>query len=122
MARDVGEPEGINIPLAALFQKKYGMQAGNIIGTGTYKPDYMPSDPVTGYSPNVTPFWMASAAGAEVEVDTETGRVSILEVRQRRRLRQADQSEDRRDADLRRIDHAASASRCSRRCTSTPAR
>ena len=77
LARDVGEPEGSNIPLAALFQKRYGMQAGNIIGTGTYKPDYVPSDPVTGYSPNVTPFWMVSAAGAEVEVDTETGRVSI---------------------------------------------
>jgi CO/xanthine dehydrogenase Mo-binding subunit len=77
MARDLGEPEGSNIPLAALFQKKYGMQAGNIIGTGTYKPDYVVSDPVTGYSPNVTPFWMVSAAGAEVEVDTETGHVKI---------------------------------------------
>src|SRR6516164_4097169 len=39
LAREVGEPEGSNIPLADLFKKKYGMQAGNIVGTGIYKPD-----------------------------------------------------------------------------------
>ena len=44
MAREVGEPEGSNIPLAELFKKKYGMQAGNIIGTGAYKPDYIAAD------------------------------------------------------------------------------
>jgi CO/xanthine dehydrogenase Mo-binding subunit len=43
LAREVGEPVGSNIPLAELFKKKYGMQAGNIIGTGTYKPDYVPA-------------------------------------------------------------------------------
>jgi len=78
LANDVGEPEGSNIPLAALFQKKYGMQAGNIIGTGIYKPDYTPPDPTTGLTPNATPFWMCAAAGAEVEVDTETGHVRIV--------------------------------------------
>jgi CO/xanthine dehydrogenase Mo-binding subunit len=78
LARDVGEPEGSNIPLAELFKKKYGMQAGNIIGTGIYKPDYVPPDSVTGLTPNATPFWMCAAAGCEVEVDTETGQVRIL--------------------------------------------
>ena len=77
LARDVGEPEGSNIPLADLFKKKYGMQAGNIVGTGIFKPDYVPPDPATGLTPNVTPFWMCAAAGAEVEVDTETGHVRI---------------------------------------------
>jgi CO/xanthine dehydrogenase Mo-binding subunit len=77
LARDVGEPEGSNIPLAELFKKKYGMQAGNIVGTGIYKPDYVPPDPATGLTPNATPFWMCAAAGAEVEVDTETGQVKI---------------------------------------------
>jgi CO/xanthine dehydrogenase Mo-binding subunit len=77
LARDVGEPEGSNIPLAALFQKKYGMQAGNIVGTGSYMPDYVSPDPTTGLTPNATPFWMCAAAGAEVEVDTETGQVRI---------------------------------------------
>ena len=77
LARDVGEPEGSNTPVAELFRKRYGMAAGNIIGTGTYKPDYVPPEPGTGLSPNVTPFWMVSGAGAEVEVDTETGHVTI---------------------------------------------
>ena len=77
LARDVGEPEGSNIPLSELFKKKYGMQAGNIVGTGIYKPDYTPPDPTTGLTPNATPFWMCAAAGAEVEVDTETGQVRI---------------------------------------------
>jgi CO/xanthine dehydrogenase Mo-binding subunit len=78
LAREVGEPEGSNTPLAALFVKKYGMQAGNIVGTGAYKPDYVPPDPGTGQTSNATPFWMSAGAGAEVEVDTETGRVRIL--------------------------------------------
>ncbi len=77
LARDVGEPEGSNIPLGELFKKKYGMQAGNIVGTGIYKPDYVPPDAATGLTPNATPFWMCAAAGAEVEVDTETGQVRI---------------------------------------------
>jgi CO/xanthine dehydrogenase Mo-binding subunit len=53
------------------------MQAGNIVGTGSYKPDYVSPDPTTGLTPNATPFWMCAAAGAEVEVDTETGQVRI---------------------------------------------
>jgi CO/xanthine dehydrogenase Mo-binding subunit len=78
LAREVGEPEGSNIPLPELFKKRYGMQAGNIVGTGIYKPDYVPPDPATGLTPNATPFWMCAASGAEVEVDTETGHVKIL--------------------------------------------
>jgi CO/xanthine dehydrogenase Mo-binding subunit len=77
LAREVGEPEGSNVPIAELFRKRYGMQAGNVIGSGIYKPDYVSPDPGTGLSPNVTPFWLIAGAGAEVEVDTETGRVRI---------------------------------------------
>jgi CO/xanthine dehydrogenase Mo-binding subunit len=77
LVRDVGEPEGSNIPVSALFVKKYGMQAGNIIGSGTYKPDYVPPAPGTGLTPNATPFWMVSGTGVEVAVDTETGHVKI---------------------------------------------
>jgi CO/xanthine dehydrogenase Mo-binding subunit len=77
MAREVGEPEGSNVPLAELFRKKYGMQAGNIVGTGSYKPDYVPPDPASGQTPNVTPFWMVAGSGAEVEVDTETGQLHV---------------------------------------------
>ncbi len=80
LAREVGEPEGSNISISDLFKKKYGMQAGNIVGSGTYKPDYTPAAAGTGQSTNVTPFWMVGGAGAEVEVDTETGHVRIAKV------------------------------------------
>jgi len=80
LAKEVGEPEGSNIPITDLFQKRYGMQAGNVIGSGIYKPDYTPPAPGTGQSPNVTPFWMVAGAGAEVEVDTETGHVKITKL------------------------------------------
>src|SRR5262249_1195513 len=76
----VGAPEGSNIPLAELFKKKYGMQAGNVIGTGTYKPDQVAPSHDTGQSTNITPFWMIGGAGAEVEVDTETGQVQLMKV------------------------------------------
>jgi len=77
MARDLGLPDGTNFSVADLFQKKYGMQAGNIVGTGVYKPDFVSPQPGTGLTTNVTPFWMVSGVGAEVEVDTETGHVRI---------------------------------------------
>ena len=80
LAREVGEPDGSNIPVSALFEKRYGMQAGNVIGTGVFKADYVPPAPGTGQSPQVTPFWLISAAGAEVEVDTETGHVKIAKL------------------------------------------
>ena len=77
LRREAGEPEGSNIPISALFQKRYGMQAGNIIGSGAFKSDYISPSRETGQSTNVTPFWLISGAGAEVEVDTETGHVRI---------------------------------------------
>jgi CO/xanthine dehydrogenase Mo-binding subunit len=80
LRKELGEPEGSNTPIAGLFRKKYGMQAGNIVGTGNYKPDYIAPDHDTGLTPNVTPFWMVAAAGAEVEVDTETGHVHIAKI------------------------------------------
>jgi CO/xanthine dehydrogenase Mo-binding subunit len=78
LARETREPEGSNTPLADLFMKKYGMRAGNIVGTGSYKPDYTPPDPATGQTPNATPFWMAAGAGVEIEIDTETGALRVL--------------------------------------------
>jgi CO/xanthine dehydrogenase Mo-binding subunit len=77
LARDLGLPEGSNVPIAELFQKQYKMQAGNIIGVGSYIPAYAPPDHATGQTPNATPFWMVGATGAEVAVDTETGHVQV---------------------------------------------
>ena len=76
LAAQAGLPLGSNYPAAEIFRKRYGMQAGNAVGTGTYVPSYAPPD-ASGMSPAVTPFWMAAGAGAEVEVDTETGHVRV---------------------------------------------
>jgi CO/xanthine dehydrogenase Mo-binding subunit len=80
LRREVGEPEGSNTPVSGLFIKKYGMKAGNIVGSGSYRPDYVAPDHENGLSPAITPFWMVAATGAEVEVDTETGRVHIAKL------------------------------------------
>ncbi|HUC49426.1 MAG TPA: xanthine dehydrogenase family protein molybdopterin-binding subunit [Xanthobacteraceae bacterium] len=77
LAAEAGLPEGTNYPPVEIFKKRYGMQAGNVIGAATFLPTYSPPD-AKGLSENVTPFWMVGGAGAEVEVDTETGQVRIL--------------------------------------------
>jgi CO/xanthine dehydrogenase Mo-binding subunit len=78
MAAETGAPEGSNLPIAELFRRKYGMQAGTVVGSGSFIPDYVPPDHATGLTPNATPYWMTGASGAEVEVDTETGGVTVL--------------------------------------------
>jgi CO/xanthine dehydrogenase Mo-binding subunit len=76
LARDLGlAPE--TTPIRELFRAKYGMQAGNVVGMGSFIPTYAPTDHDTGQSANVTPFWMVGATGVELEVDTETGQVRI---------------------------------------------
>jgi CO/xanthine dehydrogenase Mo-binding subunit len=69
-----------DVPIAEVFRKKYGMQAGNVIGVGSFIPSYAPPDYATGLTPNATPFWMVGGTGAEVEVDTETGHVRVAKL------------------------------------------
>ena len=107
LAREVGAPPGHNVPLSELFRRKYGMQAGNIIGTGSFIPAYEKPDSKTGASSNITPFWGVGATGAEVEVDMETGKFTVTKLDQYRRCRHADQSAARQGAALRGRDHAA---------------
>jgi CO/xanthine dehydrogenase Mo-binding subunit len=76
LAAEAGLPPGTNYAVPDIFRKRYGMQAGNVIGTAAYVPSYAPPD-ANGASPNVTPFWMVGGAGVEVEVDTETGHVRV---------------------------------------------
>ncbi len=75
MAQEVDLPA--DVPISNLFKKKYGMQAGNVIGTGTFIPAYTPPNSETGQSENVTPFWMVGATGVEIEVDTQTGQLRV---------------------------------------------
>ncbi len=63
-------------PVADIFKKKYGMQAGSVIGTGSFIPSYIPPD-ANGLTEDATPFWMVGGSGVELEVDTETGRVRV---------------------------------------------
>ena len=77
LASGLGLPAGANVPVAELFRRRYGAPAGNVVGVGSYVPDYVPPDRETGLTPNATPFWMIGGCGAEVEVDTETGRVRV---------------------------------------------
>jgi CO/xanthine dehydrogenase Mo-binding subunit len=64
-------------PIRDVFRKRFGMQAGNIVGSGTFVPATAPTDYETGQCADVTPYWMIGATGAEVEVDTETGRYTV---------------------------------------------
>jgi CO/xanthine dehydrogenase Mo-binding subunit len=71
---ELGLPADADI--AEIFKKKYGMQAGNVVGTGSYVPAYKSPDQ-NGLTDAATPFWMVGGTGVELEVDTETGRVRI---------------------------------------------
>jgi len=77
LAREAGA-EGSPIP--DVFRARYGMQAGNVVGIGTFIPSYQSPDKKTGHSENVTPFWMIGGAGVEVEVDVETGRFRVTKL------------------------------------------
>jgi CO/xanthine dehydrogenase Mo-binding subunit len=75
---ELGADAGADV--STLLKTRYGMQAGNIVGTGSFIPEYQKPDPETGQSERATPFWGVGAAGAEVEVDTETGWVTVNKV------------------------------------------
>jgi CO/xanthine dehydrogenase Mo-binding subunit len=77
LAAELGMPREQSCKPADLFRKRYGMQAGTIVGTGTYIPEYKSPD-ADGQSSLITPYWMIGATGVEIEVDTETGHVRIL--------------------------------------------
>jgi carbon-monoxide dehydrogenase large subunit len=75
-----GSPDHF-VPFSKLW--KSGMYARGqypILGRGAYSTSaiYDPLDPVTGRSKRATAFWMYAAQAAEVEVDLETGKVTVL--------------------------------------------
>lgn len=80
LARTLGYDEGEAYAPRDLFKKKYGMQAGNIVGVGSYIPEYTSPAPKTGLSDNITPFWMIGGTGVEIEIDTETGAIKVLKM------------------------------------------
>jgi carbon-monoxide dehydrogenase large subunit len=58
----------------------YG-KLSSIIGRGSFYSDYVnPFDRETGQSTRPTSFWMYAAQAAEVEIDTETGKIKIMKL------------------------------------------
>ena len=90
LKRDIGElecrddavvgPSGLRMTFRDVMVARFKMQAGNIIGIGSFIPPYEKPDHETGQSRQITPFWMLGGAGAEVEVDTETGRIRVVKL------------------------------------------
>ena len=78
LAAQLGVPEGEPLEAGKLLKQRYGMQAGNIVGVGSYIPDYISPNKETGHSENITPNWMIGGCGVEVEVDTETGQFRLV--------------------------------------------
>ena len=77
LASEAGLGENYNGPIKEIFLKRFGMQAGTLVGFGSYIPSYTPPDKTDGSTTNATPFWMIGATGVELEVNTETGEVTI---------------------------------------------
>jgi len=71
---------GQQMTLREIMLARFGMQAGNIIGIGSFTPTHAKPDSQTGQSANVTPFWMVGGTGAEIEVDTETGHIRVIKL------------------------------------------
>jgi CO/xanthine dehydrogenase Mo-binding subunit len=68
---------GARMTLRDVMLARFAMQAGNVVGVGSFTPTHVKPDPETGQSPHITPFWMLGGVGAEVDVDIETGRIHV---------------------------------------------
>lgn len=70
------EQKGMTISEA--FLAKFRSLGTTLTGEAICQPEAVPMDPETGQSEKCTEYWFPSATSAEVEVDTETGRVRVL--------------------------------------------
>lgn len=77
LAAEVGVPFDGMESASTVLKTKFGMQAGTVVGTGSFIPSYQSPD-ADGRSPDITPNWMIGGTGVEVEVDTETGHFRIV--------------------------------------------
>ncbi len=71
------EERGMSIGEA--FLVKFGSAGTTITGEAICQPEAAPMDPETGQSEKCTEFWFPSATSVEVEVDTETGKIRLLQ-------------------------------------------
>jgi CO/xanthine dehydrogenase Mo-binding subunit len=75
VARGRGAAE---ISFRELIATRFGKNTGNLVGSGSFTASYDTPDAETGQSEDIAVFWLIGGTGAEVEVDTETGKVSVL--------------------------------------------
>ncbi|MPZ15659.1 MAG: molybdopterin-dependent oxidoreductase [Chloroflexi bacterium] len=61
-----------------IMMARFGGRAGTIEGHGLFETHHGSTDLDTGQSDRVTAHWMCGATAAEVEVDTDTGQVRIV--------------------------------------------
>ncbi|MBI2880037.1 MAG: xanthine dehydrogenase family protein molybdopterin-binding subunit [Candidatus Tectomicrobia bacterium] len=62
-----------------VMQNHFKTKGGNLLGRGVMKTEGGKLDKNTGQAEITTAFWFVGACGAEVEVDTDTGEVKILD-------------------------------------------
>ena len=67
------------LALEEFVQGYFKTKGGNILGRGVIKTEGGKLDAETGQAEITTAFWFVGACGAEVEVDTETGDVRVLD-------------------------------------------
>jgi len=65
---------------AQLMFNRFNARAGTVVGRGTFETHHAATDHETGQSDNVTAHWMCGATAVEVEVDTETGKVRVIDL------------------------------------------
>lgn len=66
--------------IGEIFLAKFGSLGTTLAAEAVCQPTAAHMDPETGQSEKCTEYWFPSATAAEVEVDTETGRVKILQL------------------------------------------
>ena len=70
--------EDRGMAIGEIFLAKFGSLGTTLAAEAVCQPTAAHMDPETGQSEKCTEYWFPSATAAEVEVDTETGRVKIL--------------------------------------------
>ena len=68
------------MPISEIFLAKFGSLGTTLSAQAMCQPTSSHMDPETGQSEKCTEYWFPSATAAEVEVDTETGRVKVLQL------------------------------------------
>ena len=66
--------------IGEIFLAKFGSLGTTLAAEAVCQPTAAHMDPETGQSEKCTEYWFPSVTAAEVEVDTETGRVKILQL------------------------------------------